>query len=142
MTPANDGSSNGALHGGSQYQVTENRNSVTINGGEIIVSEVYTGMYLGTNVDLTINGGTFTSTEGEEIIFISYGDVVTKITDGNFTVSGSKRIGDIINKSSSDAADAVIEITGGTYSADPSAYVASGYQVVNNNDGTWTVTAK
>lgn len=34
-------------------------------------------------------------------------------------------------------------ITGGTFSSDPSAYVNSnGYKVTNNNDGTWTVTAK
>ena len=142
VTPADGGSSNGALHGGSQWQETENRNSVTINGGEIIVREVYTGIYCGTNVDLTINGGTFTSAEGEEIIFIAYGDVVTKIAGGNFTVSGSSKIGDIINKSGSSAANAVIEITGGTYSADPSAYVDTANYNVTHSGSTWTVTAK
>lgn len=142
MTPANDGSSSGALHGGSQYQVTENRNSVTINGGAIVVREVYTGIYCGKNVDLTINGGTFNSTEGKQIIFISYGDVVTNITGGTFTVTGGSTIGDIINKSGSDAADAVVKITGGTYSANPAEYVNADTHIVTANGSTWTVTAK
>ena len=141
VTPDDGGSSNGALHGGTNG-LTENRNSITINGGEIIVREVFTGIYCGKNVDLTINGGTFTSTEGEELIFISYGDVVTKITGGTFTVTGSSRIDDIISKSSSSAADAVIEITGGTYSANPTEYVNADTHIVTQSGTTWTVTEK
>ena len=35
--------------------------------------------------------------------------------------------------------DAQINISAGTFNTDPSAYVADGYQVVDNGDGTWTV---
>ena len=42
-----------------------------------------------------------------------------------------------------DASDSVstISLTGGTYSSDPSAYVAEGYVAMKNDNGTWTVIA-
>jgi hypothetical protein len=35
--------------------------------------------------------------------------------------------------------EATLNITGGTFSVDPSAYVAEGYVATDNGDGTWTV---
>ena len=35
-----------------------------------------------------------------------------------------------------------LTITGGTFAADPSAYVPETYQAIQNADGTWTVIAK
>jgi hypothetical protein len=39
-------------------------------------------------------------------------------------------------------AKGALVIKGGTFNVNPSAYVAPGYQVTNNGDGTWTVAAQ
>ena len=40
-----------------------------------------------------------------------------------------------------DSTNATISITGGTFDADPTAYVPAGYHVTDNGNGTWTVSA-
>ena len=76
---------------------------------------------------ITINGGTYKS--AGKVITSMYDNTVVTINGGSFdgelwVTSGGSLV-----------------IYGGTFTADPSAYVATGYQAVDNGDGTWTVTA-
>ena len=76
---------------------------------------------------ITINGGTYKS--AGKVITSMYDNTVVTINGGTFdgelwVTSGGSLV-----------------IYGGTFTAAPSAYVATGYQAVDNGDGTWTVTA-
>ena len=76
---------------------------------------------------ITINGGTYKS--AGKVITSMYDNTVVTINGGTFdgelwVTSGGSLV-----------------IYGGTFTADPSAYVAPGYQVTNNGDGTYTVGA-
>jgi hypothetical protein len=76
---------------------------------------------------ITINGGTYKS--AGKVITSMYDNTVVTINGGTFdgelwVTSGGSLV-----------------IYGGTFTADPSAYVATGYQAVDNGDGTWTVKA-
>ena len=115
ITPIEGGSSNGAIHCGTQYGATGNENTVTINGGEIEIGDVFCGIYVGTHSSLTINGGMFNEKNpGTDHGFIFVADET-----------------------------APVKVTGGTFNMDPSAYVDSdNYTVTDNGNGTWTVTAK
>lgn len=83
-----------------------------------------------------INGGTIENTAGGRAIntgaTVEGYSSILKITGGEIT-------GDFTVNVESPAS---ITITGGTYSFDPTAYVADGYTVTNNIDGTWTVSTK
>lgn len=75
---------------------------------------------------ITINGGTYKS--AGKVITSMYNNTVVTINGGTFDgelwVTGG---GSLV-------------IYGGTFTADPTAYVADGYQAVDNANGTWTVT--
>lgn len=60
-------------------------------------------------------------------------DVTVSVSDGQFT--GAFNVGNTVNTSANDK----LSITGGTFSSDPTAYVAEGYGVKNEN-GVYTVT--
>ena len=85
--------------------------------------------------NVTINGGTFVGSEyviqadfapNNYVDGANFESVIT-INGGNFT--GAFKI----------SKDAKLVIKGGTFSADPSAYVADGYSAVENDDGSYTV---
>lgn len=63
---------------------------------------------------VNISGGTFKSTNGKPVAYYKQGDYALK--NEKF-------------------------ITGGTFTADPTAYVAEGYVAMKNDNGTWTVIA-
>ena len=116
---------------------------LSVSGGSELV--VNSGTYRGENHVLyvfssggyvTVNGGQFIKNgENNKAAFIAAIDTNTypaytgglKLNAGNFTG----------NFSITSPASTVI--TGGTYSVDPTAYVAAGYEAVNNKNGTWTV---
>ena len=86
-----------------------------------------------TGSHVAINGTTFTkNTEAMDN---------TVKTDAMFWVQGADTDEDCITDGNPTGAFGASSITlfGGTYSADPTAYVADGYEVTDNNDGTWTV---
>ncbi len=95
--------------------------------------------------EVVINGGTFS--EGYEMTSNNYG--MYQIYSGNnakVTVNGGTFMAwDCANGYDlCTATGGVIEIRGGTFAEDPSSqngvnYVATGYNVTNNGDGTWTV---
>ena len=77
---------------------------------------------------ITINGGTYKSVG--KVITSMYDNTVVTINGGTF--DGELWVTD----------GGSLVIYGGTFTADPSAYVAPGYQVTNNGDGTYTVGAQ
>lgn len=115
-----------------KYEITAQANT-TINSG---VYEGKTALFVsapGGNV--TINGGTFVGSEfainaqfspQNYTYGANYKSVIT-ITGGDFT--GALKFFPAVE----------VIITGGTFSVDPTAYLAAGYQAVDNGDGTWTV---
>ncbi len=74
---------------------------------------------------ITINGGTYKS--AGKVITSMYNNTVVTINGGTF--DGELWVTD----------GGSLVIYGGTFTADPSAYVADSYQAVKNADGTWTV---
>ncbi|MBR5283918.1 MAG: Ig-like domain-containing protein, partial [Clostridia bacterium] len=103
---------NGRLHiyGGSTNKETQ---SVTVKSGSFTLPESATEamIYLGQYVELNIEGGTFLLPDGAAVEMFSLNKYATGI-----------------------------EITGGTFNEDPSAYVLTGYTAELQN-GMWTVAA-
>ena len=104
--------------------------SVVINSGS------YTGKYA---LYVFSSGGTITVNDG-----YFNGDI--RLDGDNNTAGGHAEI--YINGGYFNLENFVIggdpshfTITGGTFTADPSAYVTGAYEVVDNGDGTWTVQA-
>lgn len=109
---------------------------LTSESNVIIESGTYTGSGYAIAVSnsggtVTVNGGTFT---GGIFFNTNTNTGVTK----SITINGGNFTGGFVNTDKG-----TLTITGGTFDADPTAYVPSeGYEVVNNNNGTWTVTTK
>lgn len=81
--------------------------------------------YPGGMPSIAINGGTFTSAHNDAVLAYTW----AKSASGAYEASDW-----------AEAADK-IDITGGTYSNDVSAYVPEEYTVTDNGDGTWSVAA-
>ena len=130
------------------------KGTLTINGGEL-TGNTALAMKSGT---LTITGGDIKATgDKEEYIhngngFYSTGDalvveacdypggvpLVVNISGGIFTSQNNKAVA-YYKQSDEYKLENEKFITGGTFSSDPSAYVASGYYSAKNSDGKYTV---
>ncbi len=110
--------------------------TVKINSGEIIGDIEQQG---GTNSTgtLIINGGTFTQTDGNNLIDnrSSTKGGTTTINGGTFTKVGS-------TAPFTTTSNITFEIKGGTYNFDPSAYVATGYVARSDGNGNYIVGEK
>ncbi len=94
-------------------------------------------IYAASSGDITINGGTFNGYYG---ISTRYKKVEQNITISGGTFNGSKSAIFVDNKDGSGTTEArEIVVKGGTFSTDPSAYVASGYYSAKNSDKKYTV---
>ena len=133
----------------------------TSNGHNLIIEDgTYVGSTWGVYVynsgaNVTINGGTFKAPkviQADGVWSTGGNKSVVTVNDGNFDgalcldwgttppeiyING----GNFTNFSATVNGAAKLVIKGGTFDADPSAYVAPGYQVTNNGDGTYTVGA-
>ncbi len=131
----------------------------TSNGHNLIIEDgTYVGSTWGVYVynsgaNVTINGGTFKAPkviQADGVWSTGGNKSVVTVNDGNFDgalyldwgttppeiyINGGK----FTNFSATVNGAAKLVIKGGTFDSDPSAYVAPGYQVTNNGDGTWTV---
>lgn len=127
--------------------------SLTVEGGEITGT---TGIYF-KSTNMTISGGTITGNGVKQVYQeyhnggISTGEAVTidscnypggigsvSIRGGEFSSTNANAIGSYNSNSGSLQTNFV---TGGTFSSDPTAYVAEGYVAMKNDNGTWTVIA-
>lgn len=127
--------------------------SLTVEGGEITGT---TGIYF-KSTNMTISGGTITGNGVKQVYQeyhnggISTGEAVTidscnypggigsvSIRGGKFSSTHANAIG---SYNSNNGLLQTNFVTGGTFSSDPTAYVADGYVAMKNDNGTWTVIA-
>ena len=96
-------------------------------------------VYASASGNITISGGTFNGYYGISSRYVNVGQNLN-ISGGTFNGSNSALFVD--TKSGVECSETrTIAITGGTFSSDPSAYVADGYVAMKNDNGTWTVIA-
>ena len=128
----------GTLSSENSYTV-ENWHRATIKGGTVngtAAAWTYSG---GSNSTLTISGGTVNG----DVTSVNYGnaDKVAKVAITGGTVNGT--LGTFIYSNgltaTEDTSKATIEVTGGTFSKDPSAYLVEGSTATQNGDGTYGV---
>ncbi len=120
---------------------TDDDTKVTINGGTFIGSVDLQNVNGDANKGtLNIKGGEFThSTYNDKAIrLVNFGKAIEnlEINIYNAVVNGALGLGGA--DKSVDLAE-VLTVYGGTFSTDPSAYIAQGYAVVKNEDGSWIV---
>ena len=113
--------------------------SFTMHGGMLLADAgaCIDASYGSGESKIDITGGTVTTNDkGTNAIYIAsrfgQGKVIASISGGTFTTGGQPAV-------CVDDQNSTLSITGGTFSSDPSAYVASGYGVKNEN-GVYTVT--
>ncbi len=135
----------GSYKGNAAVYVYNSGGTITINGGSFegnqraisIDNNTYQASWKGPSI-VNISGGSFNG----PIVLDAQGTATTdktpsstlNISGGTFTVA-SGNLFTITNLTQY----CHINITGGTFSEDPSAYVAEGYSAIDNGDGTWTV---
>ena len=110
---------------------------LTINSGSY-TSDNYAMYVFSSGGVITVNGGTFTGSYGNNDVAI----VAAIDTNTYPQYTGGLRInGGTINGGFNITSPAYMSITGGTYDHNPSAYVATGYVAIDNNNGNgpWTV---
>ena len=134
----NDGKVNSA----NSYAI-ENWHRAIIQGGTVkgaVAAWTYSGGY---NSDLSISGGTITG----DVTSVNYGNAENRIA--KVSITGGTVNGELDTRSydpetgelthSDDAAKATIEVTGGTFSKDPTAYVVESSTVKKNANDTFGV---
>ncbi len=132
----------GTLSSAKSYAI-EDWHRATIKGGTVngaVAAWTYSG---GSNSDLTISGGTVNG----DVSSVSYGSAenkVAKVSITGGTINGkldTRSYDPSTNELTSinDATKATIEITGGTFSSDPTEYVVEDSAINKNDDGTFGV---
>ena len=126
----------GTLNSTDSYAI-EDWHRATIKGGTVngtVAAWTYSG---GHNSTLTISGGTVNG-DVESVSYDGAEGKLAKVEITGGTVNGTLIAG-INNDSTTDPAKATIEITGGTFSSDPTKYVVEDSAVTKNDDGTYGV---
>ena len=116
-------------------------NDATVDvGNSTETNQTSWALYVYDNGQLTVNDGTFSNTKDEKGEVYGGGYICTSSTKETIINGGTfdKTEGDN-NGSGFYYNNKNLVIKGGTFDANPSAYVATGYQVVDNGNGTWTV---
>ena len=129
----------GILTSANSYAI-EDWHRTTIKGGTVngtVAAWTYSG---GLNSDLTISGGTVNG----NVLSVNYGSAegkVAKVSITGGTVNGTLGTYTYNNglATTTDAAKATIEVTGGTFNQSPAKYVVEDSAVKNNTDGTFGV---
>ena len=122
-----------------------------LNGYELTSEEASAVISVSQNASLTVKDSKGTGKiDGSVVGIYNYGTLTVEsgsIYGGNKAISGSGSLvisgGEIL--SGIDDSASSVNITGGTFSFDPSEYpgwIATGYKAVDNGDGTYTVAAQ
>lgn len=132
----------GTLTSAASYAI-ENWHRATVKGGTVngdVSSWTYSG---GLNSSLEISGGTING----DVTSVNYGNAEGK--KATVTIKGGAITGELDTRSYdpttgnltsiTDAAKATIEVTGGTFSSDPSKYLVEGSTATENENGTFGV---
>lgn len=84
------------------------------------------------NAQVTVNGGKFAFTKQE--VYVNGGNIFCELGTNPIIING----GNYIGASFSTGTGREYVIKGGTFSVDPTKYLAEGYKATKNDDGTWT----
>ena len=131
---------NGGMLNSSNSYAIEDWHRATIKGGTVngtVAAWTYSG---GFNSNLTINGGTVNG----NVFSVNYGSAEGKVAKVSITggaVNGTLGTYTYNNglTSTTDAAKATIEVTGGTFRTNPSRYLVESSTATQNADGTYGV---
>ena len=132
-----------------------------LTNNTVTASESFVGISGGSG-EFTISGNSFTTFSGSDgygirengtsaaVLNIADNDFTAydalklgkgaSKTNGTFNVTSGTYNGNIVKDIATDATGSIV-ITGGTFSADPSAFVPAGYQAVEGSDGKFTVSS-
>ena len=127
----------GTLNSANSYAV-ENWLRATIKGGTVngaVSSWTYSG---GSNSTLEISGGTVNGNV-ESVSYDGSADKKAKVSITGGTVNGTLSTKIYDSTTTPDKEIATIEVTGGTFSSDPTAYLVESSSVTKNSDGTYGV---
>ena len=127
----------GTLNSTDSYAI-ENWKRATIKGGTVngnVSAWTYGG---GSNSDLTISGGTVNGNV-ESVTYDGAEGKTAKVSITGGTVNGTLSASKYNSTEINDPTKATIEVTGGTFSTDPSRYLAENSAATKNEDGTYGV---
>lgn len=127
----------GTLNCTDSYAI-EDWHRATIKGGTVngaVAAWTYSG---GHNSDLTISGGTVNGNV-ESVTYDGAEGKKAKVSITGGTVNGSLSAKKYNSTETIDPTKATIEVTGGTFSTDPSSYLIESSTVTQNEDGTYGV---
>ena len=127
----------GTLNSTDSYAI-ENWKRATIKGGTVngnVSAWTYGG---GSNSDLTISGGTVNGNV-ESVTYDGAEGKTAKVSITGGTVNGTLSASKYNSTEINDPTKATIEVTGGTFSTDPSQYLAENSAAAKNEDGTYGV---
>ena len=127
----------GTLNSTDSYAI-ENWKRATIKGGTVngnVSAWTYGG---GSNSDLTISGGTVNGNV-ESVTYDGAEGKTAKVSITGGTVNGTLSASKYNSTEINDPTKATIEVTGGTFSTDPSRYLAENSAAAKNEDGTYGV---
>ena len=122
----------GTYEGNYACYVYTSGGTIHIKGGSftgrsaVLIAQVDNNTYSTASSNIIVDGGTFNG----PIKMDQGANCSITINAGTFTAEAGKLFGPIYG---------TLSIKGGTFSEDPSAYVAAGYSAIDNGDGTWTV---
>ena len=127
----------GTLNSENSYAI-ENWHRATVKGGTVngaVSSWTYSG---GLNSDLTISGGTIDGNV-ESVTYDRAAGRLAKVSITGGTVTGTLSNKVYLQTGDADKAMATIEVTGGTFSKDPTKYVVESSEITKNENGTFGV---
>ena len=127
----------GTLNSANSYAI-EDWHRATIKGGTVngnVSAWTYSD---GSNSDLTISGGTVNGNV-ESVTYDGAEGKTAKVSITGGTVNGTLSASKYNSTEINDPAKATIEVTGGTFSTDPSRYLIEGSAATPNGDGTFGV---
>ena len=127
----------GTLNSSDSYAI-EDWHRATIKGGTVngaVAAWTYSG---GHNSDLTISGGTVNGNV-KSVTYDGAEGKTAKVSITGGTVNGTLSAGKYNSTEINDPTKATIEVTGGTFSTDPSRYLVESSTATKNADGTYGV---
>lgn len=127
----------GTLNSTNSYAI-EDWHRATIKGGTVngaVAAWTYSG---GHNSDLTISGGTING-KVESVTYDGAEGRTAKVSITGGVVNGTLSASKYNSTETNDPTKATIEVTGGTFSTDPSRYLIEGSAATPNGDGTFGV---
>ena len=127
----------GTLNSANSYAI-ENWHRATVKGGTVngaVAAWTYSG---GSDSNLTISGGTVNG-KVESVTYDGAEGKTAKVSITGGTVNGTLGAGKYGSTSFDDPTKATIEVTGGTFSTDPSRYLVESSTATQNANGTYGV---